>query len=216
MYFFYLVDTVYSKTIQLVLNLAILYCMKNESSDTRALNVLNALDEVLAKNLWNESNFLKIIQKNLQDIRNEFAATVEVKEENLLLETKIENQYKDLKEIYISLYSSDGGQLSSWERIIMNLPRQLISRPIYAAEEDIKYLIRSKINKVNEGYVAVYISEKDILETAADKILKDKFGKALLNLKDKALDLNKISRFVHASGEYAVQKGRLVKKGSSD
>lgn len=190
--------------------------MKKESSnDDLAMNVLNALDEALATGPWSESNFLKIIQKNLQDIRNEFASAIEIKEDMIVDPGLAEARFKDLKEVYISLYSSDGAELSSWERIINNLPRQLISRPIYAAEEDIKYLIRSKENKINEAYVAIYINEQDILNLSADKVMKDKFGKLLLNLKDKTLNLNNISRFVHYSGVYSFQKGRLKKNDLS-
>jgi intracellular multiplication protein IcmQ len=87
----------------------------------------------------------------------------------------------------------------------------MISRPIYADEEDIKALLRTKENKANEGYVSMYISQSDILPLQSDKIPVDKLGKPLLTLKDKSLSLDNINRFVHKSGIYQYSQGRLVK-----
>ena len=90
----------------------------------------------------------------------------------------------------------------------------MISRPIYADEEDIKALIRTKENKINEAYVSMYISQSDILPLPADKIPVDKLGKPLITLKDKSLSLDNINRFVHESGSYQYSQGRLVKNSA--
>ena len=101
--------------------------------------------------------------------------------------------------------------MQSWERILMNLPKQMISRPIYDDEADIVALIKTKENKNNEAYVSMYISQGDILTISADRTPVDKLGKSLLTLKDKSLSLDNINFFVHQTGTYQYKQGRLIK-----
>jgi len=189
--------------------------MKDELSDQQTDAILKALDEALNKGPWEESNFLKVIGKNLREIREGFASQLNATaHEKSKITAHLANRIalrSGQQEIFVALYSSDGTNIQSWERIIMNLPRQMISRPIYADEEDIKALIRTKENKINEAYVSMYISQSDILPLQSDKIPVDKLGKPLLTLKDKSLSLDNINSFVHQSGTYKYSQGRLVK-----
>ena len=98
----------------------------------------------------------------------------------------------------------------------MNLPKQIISRPIYANEEDIKALIRTKVNKVNEAYVSIYIHQSDILFLSPDKTPLDKLEKPLLTLKNKSISLENINLFVHGSSTYHYRQGRLVENHASE
>ena len=41
------------------------------------------------------------------------------------------------QEIFVSLYSSEGSNIQSWKHVAAEFPRHMISRPIYANEEDI-------------------------------------------------------------------------------
>jgi intracellular multiplication protein IcmQ len=79
----------------------------------------------------------------------------------------------------------------------------------------VKSFIKSKQNRFNEAYVAIYVNQTDILTVDSDKIPLDKFGKPLLSLKNRSLCLDNITRFVHLSGVYHYRKGRLVKEGHS-
>ena len=79
------------------------------------------------------------------------------------------------------------------------------------AEADVKALLKTKENKQNESYVAIYINQSDILPLSSDKAPVDKLGKILLSLKDKTLNLDNISRFVHSTGVYKYERGRLIK-----
>jgi intracellular multiplication protein IcmQ len=115
------------------------------------------------------------------------------------------------QEVFVSLYSSEGSVLQSWEPIVANLPKQMVSRPIYADEEDIKALIKTKEKKNNEAYVSMYIAQSDILILPSDRTPMDKLGKSLLILKDKSLSLDNINRFVHQSGVYRYVNGKLIK-----
>jgi len=187
--------------------------MKDELTPEQIKAILLAFDEAITEGPWDESNFLRAIGKNLREIRDNFAGKITTAEQNRIETTLLQRARMegDQQEIFISLYSSDGSNIQAWERIISNLPRYMISRPIYSKESDIQYLIKSKENKVNEAYVGIYVKNDDILLMAKEKIAFDKFEKPLLSLKDRSLNLEKITRFVHLSGTYTYQKGRLIK-----
>lgn len=176
--------------------------------------VLQALNTALEEGPWNESNFLKIIGKNLRAIRDEFANEIESSikkpDSNAYLANRIALR-RGQQKIYIALYSSDGANLRSWEKILANLPRQMISRPIYSDENDVIAIIKTKEFSINEAYVSIYIGENAILEISADKLPLDKLGKPLLSLKDNALNVDNIIFFVHESNTYEYTQGRLIK-----
>ena len=189
--------------------------MKDKLSDEQNDAVLKALNDAIEKGPWEQSNFLKVIGKNLIEIRDDFLNQLGASSQaQLKAESHLANQIalrSGQQEVYVSLYSSDGINLQSWERIVANLPSQMISRPIYADEEDVKAVLKIKENKQNEAYVAIYINQSDILSLSADKTPVDKLGKVLLSLKDKTLSLDNLSRFVHLSGVYRYVNNRLVK-----
>lgn len=189
--------------------------MKNELTRKQTDEILQTLDKAIKTGPWTESNFLRVIGKKLTEIRDNFAGLLSSHKEltNPVGETSEEEAARRTgqQEIFIALYSSEGSNLQSWERILANLPRQMIARPIYADEESASSLIRTKENKVNEAYVVVYIDKADIMAVQSDKIPLDKCGNPLLNLKDRSLNLNNITRFVHLSGTYTYTKGRLIK-----
>ncbi|MBA2657023.1 MAG: Dot/Icm secretion system protein IcmQ [Tatlockia sp.] len=190
--------------------------MKNELTKQQSKAILEALDEAIETGAWDESNFLRALGKNLKGIRDNFAKQLNAKDDlaqsiNELAATTLSMKRESQQEVFIALYSSEGHNIQTWERILANLPRQIISRPIYANEEDLIFSIKSKENKNNEAYVAVYISQADILKLHQDKIPFDKFGKPLLSLKDRTVNLDNVTRFVHISGTYSFAKGRLIK-----
>ncbi|CAM2761683.1 Dot/Icm secretion system protein IcmQ [Legionella anisa] len=178
--------------------------------------ILKALDYAIQNGPWDKSNFLRSIGNRLIGIRDGFAKKInERSQAQIQSDAHLANRLAlrgGQQEVFVSLYSSDGSNLQSWERIIINLPRQMISRPIYADEEQVQALIKSKENKQNEAYVAIYINKTDIINLSADKTLSDKLGSPLLTLKDRALNVENITRFVHLSGVYKYSRGRLIKE----
>lgn len=194
--------------------------MKDSLTPEQINAVMKALDNALNDGPWDQSKFLQVIGKNIQGIRDNFAhhlaLNTEVQVKNPSAASKLTNLDNNKQEVFISLYSSDGNNLQMWERIIANLPKYIISRPIYADEDYIKNLIGSKENKINEAYISIIIAKEDILVMSTDKIIVDKFGKPLLTLKDKSINLENICRFEHSSGTYNYQKGQLVKKLPAD
>lgn len=189
--------------------------MKDQFSDEQNEAILKALNDAIGKGPWEQSTFLKVVGKNLIEIRDDFLKQLGSNSQaQLKTESHLANRSalrSDQQEVFVSLYSSDGINIQSWERIVANLPRQMISRPVYAEEEDVKAILKIKENKQNEAYVAIYVNQSDILPLVQDKASIDKLGKVLLSLKDKSLNLNNISRFVHVSGVYQYAKGRLTK-----
>ncbi len=189
--------------------------MKDQLSDEQNEALVKALNEAIDSGAWDKSNFLKAIGNNLNELRDDFLAQLGTPSQaQLKAESRIANQTalrSGLQEIFVSLYSSDGGSIQSWEKILTNLPRQMISRPIYADEEDIKAIIKTKEHKQNEAYVAIFINKEDILQLSTDKIALDKLGKTLLSLKDRTLNLENVSRFVHQNIVYKFDRNRLVK-----
>jgi len=197
--------------------------MKDRLSDEQNDAILNALNDAIEKGPWEQSS-LKVIGKNLVEIRDDFLTQLGASTKaQLRAESNLANRLalrSGQQEVYVSLYSADGNNLlysadgnnlQTWERIVANLPRQMISRPIYAREDDIKSLLKTKENKKNEAYVAIFINQGDILPLAPDKASVDKLGTVLLALKDKTLNLDNISRFVHFTGTYHYVQGRLTK-----
>lgn len=189
--------------------------MKERLTDEQNAEILKALNKAIEEGPWDKSNFLRIIGKNLISIRDNFVARLSASTpEQLKAESHHANKMairSNQQEIYISLYSFEGTNIQNWERIVANLPRQTISRPIYANEENLIDVLKLKENKNNEAYVAIYIEKSDLLSLSPDKTLKDKLGTSLLSLKDKSLNLENLSRFVHATGTYQYIKGRLIK-----
>jgi len=130
--------------------------MKEESlTEEQIQSIRQAFDQAIQKGPWQESSFLRAMGKRLEKVRDDFLLDVGEKSKGDR-EKELEIADKSTlatgeQEIYISLYSSHGNQISAWERVIANLPRQLISRPIYEEEESIRKRIKSKNTPVNEA-----------------------------------------------------------------
>jgi intracellular multiplication protein IcmQ len=189
--------------------------MNDKLSEHQLDSILKALDEAIEKGPWDESNFLRLVAKNLREIRDDFSKELmSIGQEKTKIASHLLNRVAlraGQQEVFVSLYSSEGSVLQSWEPIVANLPKQMVSRPIYADEEDIKALIKTKEKKNNEAYVSMYIAQSDILILPSDRTPMDKLGKSLLILKDKSLSLDNINRFVHQSGVYRYVNGKLIK-----
>ncbi len=75
-------------------------------------------------------------------------------------------------------------------------------------------LIRSKVHKINEAYIAVYVSKTDIIPPVEkDQIAHDRLGHELLKIKEGAIKPENITRFMHATGQYVFKDNQLIKQG---
>lgn len=187
----------------------------DDTIQQKAEKLLKALDNALTNGSWDETNFILIIGKKLRAMRDTLASQLkEVDEDSSSTSTFLARKMamqSTLKEVFIGLYSIEGTYLQSWERIVANLRRQMVSRPVYANEEDIKAIIKTKEKKINEAYVSIYVDPNDILDMGVDKIPIDKLGKPMLVLKDNAINLDNIDYFMHITGKYRYVRGRLIK-----
>lgn len=185
--------------------------MKNDLSSEQIAKLKETFEDMLDNGPWDQTNFLKVIGKKIESLRDEFLAYLN---EKTLEETKERftvTKLRGHKQIYISLYTASGDKIKSWERLLANLPRQTTSRAIYEEEDHVKAIMRSKTDPSKDAYIAVFVNQDDLLHVADEKIPKDKLGNKLLTLKDRTLNLENVSRFVHVSGIYDYVNGRLIK-----
>ena len=189
--------------------------MDDDNTLTQAKKTLQALDEALSAGPWNETSFIVVVGKKLKLLRDDLAAKIAKFEEDETSAPEYVAHRAHLsashKLVFVSLYSIEGINIGSWERIIDNLQRQIVSRPVYAQEEDVQNIIKTKDKKINEAYVSLYIAQADILELPADKIPLDKLGKPMMVLKDNAINLQNIEYFYHITGKYRYSHGHLAK-----
>lgn len=192
--------------------------MKDKLTDEQCESIIKTLRGIIDTGPWDKSSFLSVVGKNLRQILDAFsvelgAPTVLQQQAELRMASKTAREL-GMIEVYVSLYSSSGNDMLSWERILASLPRQIISRPIYREEGDVKNAIRTKEHTVNEAYVAVLIQPDDILAMPPDKVAKDRYGVELLSLKDRSIQLDFVNRFVHQNSTYAYERGHLKKIGA--
>jgi len=181
----------------------------------KAKKMLETLNDTLGLGPWNEGSFIAMIGKKIRALRDDLATQINKFEETELSSPEYLAHRAHLSAshtiVYVSLYSLDGVSIASWEKIISNLPRQIVSRPVYATEEDVQNIIKTKEKKINEAYAAFYVDAAAILNVGTDKAMVDKLGKPILVLKDNAILLENIEYFVHLSGKYQYSQGRLIK-----
>lgn len=194
--------------------------MSDDTPQQPTDDALGALDTLIRSGRWDESNFLKVIGKKLNQCRHDFLQEVGgVHHQQPMMFSHLANRValrSGQQEVFVALYASDGSNLKAWERIIANLPKQIVSRPVYADEDQVNTMIKTKERKDNEAYVAIYIHRSDLLSVSADKVPHDKLGQALLVLKDDAIHLDRLLFFYHSSGRYDYVEGRLIKAAVND
>jgi intracellular multiplication protein IcmQ len=172
--------------------------------------IQEALHRLANSSNFSHSTFLKIVQQQIQKVSDEFDKTVE---EVYFSEEKKDQQVvtdPNKQTVFISVYCSEGSKIDAWQRVILNLPKQYISRPIYLREQDAQKAAKAKPQFLNEAYVAVLVDKKNIFAADSDLFnLQDKFGHQLLTLKDRSVELSNIVFFWHNSKQYAFKNNIL-------
>lgn len=189
--------------------------MASLDDETKAnIEILKALNEAIEKGPWEYNLFFRGIGKKLRDARDRFQRELGLEE---LLQAEQSEQQAIVadaahKNVYISLYQSEGANLQKWASVVSTLSGHAISRPVYKNEEDIQAAIRAKDYKMNDAYVAVRVSVTHILPPYGDKPPLDRFGRELLVLREDAVQIENILYFVHVSGRYKFNRGVLTKE----
>lgn len=186
--------------------------MNLEKQFLRHSTLLEALDNAIKDNIWQQTPLLQTYQKRLQTMRDHFYSSIDY--ENYMqnngnhAEQKEQNRTGQLK-VYVSMYNSEGENIDKWYLIIQGLINGSIQRPVYRVEEDLRSLIRAKEVPQNEAYLTVYINNSDILE--AEPIL-DQQGVELTQIKQNSIKQENIVELTHTSGSYVIKNNKLMSK----
>lgn len=208
----------------------------NEQRKT-ARNLLHALDDTIEKGPWDKSVFLGAIGKKLKEIRFNFknrirfldpgfeefeeavpqvqstvVTSISATPSAIAIPQPTDNQI----EAFVSLYNVEGGNIQKWEKILSALEKQIVTRPVYATEQEMRALMRTKINRRNDAYASFLLDKTDVIPPKDGKAPLDRLGNKLLMLKDTALKLGNITRFYHESGIYSFQNNTLIRVGDVD
>ena len=185
-----------------------------EENLKRNLKILQALDKAIKEGKWEGKLLFQATGKKLREIRDRLRATLHLDEMISEASDQIAERAATRSsqvEVFVSLYNSDGNDLKKWEMVIKSLETNVITRLIYINEADIQTAIRSKANKKNEAYLSVFINKSAILTPTGKQLPRDRLGHETLLVKEGALNLDNISRFVHISGEYEFKDNHLAK-----
>jgi intracellular multiplication protein IcmQ len=198
-----------------------------------AKDVLKALDNTIETGPWGKSVFLGAIGKKLKEIRFNFKNRLrfldpgfeELGEEQNLLKKEvlsIENNSEPAKktdhqeEVFVSLYNADGINLEKWTKLLLSLDQQVVTRPVYGSENDIRNVLRTKTNSKNDAYAIFYVNKSDIIAPRDGKPPTDRTGNTLLILKNNALKKENFIHFCHESGIYILKNNTLERTGNAN
>nr|NKB47707.1 Dot/Icm secretion system protein IcmQ [Legionellales bacterium] len=195
--------------------------MPQSDEIVRSKLLLESLDKAIKEGPWARSTYLANLGKKLKEHHyriHQALTELEALEHPLKsqggggLAQRIA-QRAGQTQVFIALYNTDGTNLAKWEKLLMGLRTLSVSRPIYANEDDMRALVRSKPNKQNEAYAVAFIDSDKIIAMEEEVLPRDKLGHALLTLKDGAITPQQVVRFMHVSGHYLYKNNKLVRQG---
>lgn len=175
--------------------------------------LIRLLDELMESAHWEESLLLRVTAKDFKALR---ARANNLLEQSLVLSEKTgEAGFSQVSRdqqvlVYICMYQTEGGSLRKWEEALKSLASNSIGRPAYRNEKDAIQSVRERGNLPQEGYVAVYVNQPDIM-SGPKYAAQDRFGNELLTLKQYAVSARHIDKFVHSNQSvYRFDHGKLL------
>ncbi len=197
---------------------------KDEAKETEielVKKLIDSLDEAIKKGPWEKGLLFQTIGKKLMAFKEELLQELQLElPEHYSKTTKsVASKYENLPDyltVYVSIYMTDGMNISKWEKFLTTLSSNFSSRPIYKSEEDIRQVLRTKDNKTNDAYIVAHIKIQDILAPNTPLPPTDKYGHELLVLRQGAIHPHNISQFSHVTGRYIFQDGRLIRQGDQE
>lgn len=180
------------------------------------LELIKILDTAIAEGKWDGGLFFQAAGKKLRDLRDRIKSETNIDVAQPITQTTVNTvmKYSGLIDVYVSLYCAEGNNIQRWETVLSSISRQAITRPIYKKEKDVRDVISAKELKINDAYIIAYVTENSITKTLSGKPLVDRFGHELLVLKENSIVVDNIAKFIHSSGEYTYEKGKLLKLNS--
>jgi intracellular multiplication protein IcmQ len=190
---------------------------KNDSVFNKKLIAI--LDKIIEKGYWEDTLFLQAAGKKLRELRERLKGDLDISEGPFEEEPTLIHRYTSKKTatshktqlVFILLYSAEGNNLKQWENIINSLTAHSMTRPIYKNETDVQAVIRNKSNRQNDAYIAFAITENDISPPFNNKTPVDRYGNELIVLKEGVIHPNDVEYFIHSSGRYLFQTGKLIR-----
>ncbi len=180
------------------------------------LELIKILDTAISEGKWDGGLFFQAAGKKLRDLRDRIKSETNIDVAQPITQATVSSvmKYSGLIDVYVSLYCAEGNNMVRWESVLATISRQAITRPIYKKEKDVRDVISAKDAKTNDAYIIAYVNENSITKTLSGKPLVDRFGHELLVLKENSIIVDNIAKFIHTSGEYTYEKGKLVKLNS--
>lgn len=183
--------------------------MENINTAEIKQNVINKFDHVLENGDWESSLFFKTIGKRLQELRAEAVAVFGMTEKQgheAQVSTDSISVADDETLVYISLYQADGKNMQKWQTAIKALKGSNICRPTYPEKAHLEEMIRHKADPQKEAYVIARVKKEDLLPSP-EKGLQDRFGHALVTLREGVLTVENMVEFVHEGTHYRLDEG---------
>ncbi len=180
------------------------------------LELIKILDTAISEGKWDGGLFFQAAGKKLRDLRDRIKSETNIDVAQPVTQATVSTvmKYSGLIDVYVSLYCAEGTNINRWENILATISRQAITRPIYKKEKDVRDVISAKESKINDAYIIAYVNENSITKTLSGKPLVDRFGHELLVLKENSIIVDNIAKFIHSTGEYTYEKGKLLKLNS--
>jgi len=188
-----------------------------DEPDLKAMQELvKALDKVLGVGDWQESLFLRGVEKKVRDLRTEAAELVNKLSAELNAKQPGGGAAKSastvasfMETVFISIYQHDPNDLRKWEKTLKSITEYSVTRPIYGVEDHVQEMIRARPDPNKEAYIAVDVKTADIIKGLAGKASADKSGHELLAIRDGGVLSRHIKKFVHAGKVYEFHNGAL-------
>lgn len=187
----------------------------DQDKDNLLAEVIKSANEILAVGGWQDSRFLFNVVKPLIAIRNAAEKELLDRQSQKVKGADIAPLADDEEKVYISLFQSDGMDMSKWGIQLRSLERYIVGRPIYQDEAHVQQRIRLRVkNHASEAYVIFAVRKKDVITNPyQSQGLKDTHGNPLIQLSEVAVDHGRILGFVHQKTLYHLVDGRLKQVG---
>lgn len=174
--------------------------------------IIENLDVLIGNKEWEESLALKVIQGRIITYRDSLEAEIKEYEASHSTRCEVTKEVKqqiseDEIAVFVCLYRNYGDDMGKWAQALSKFSGNALGRPIYAAEAEAKKFMSSKVNREPEGYMEVWVKKDSILELPALRVMCDKFGSKLLNLKQGAISPKQIKYFTSGMGQKYVFNG---------
>ena len=177
--------------------------------------IIENLDILIGNKEWEESLALKVIQGRIITYRDSLEAEIKdytsTQSDRCEVTKEVKQQIADDEVvIFVCLYRNYSNDMSKWAQALSKFTGNALGRPIYATEAEAMKFMSSKVNREPEGYIEVWVKKDSVLELPALRVMHDKFGSKLLNLKQGAISPSQIKYFVSGVGDKYVFNGSTL------